>query len=243
MSELNRAAASRDAAKTAFSVLQVQFPVATDRLRTLDFLEAAHGLVTIVGKHHLSCMFGAPFSPSSVAERFGKVFAPVINDMNGNIKKLRNRYEEDCASHAHLEEMILREQVEGGMSPPLSEPVLRVHHHGQRERARHAGPGPDDAAGLFRNVGALPRLAGHAAVQRKSPSTLDRMAAAQSLPVLQVMSRFAPNRSDLFYTLALDHSHRDEQVLRDLRQYHQRMAACVLQLTQFYADHRLEDGL
>ncbi|XP_019768150.1 uncharacterized protein LOC109543069 isoform X2 [Dendroctonus ponderosae] len=195
MSELNRAAASRDAAKTAFSVLQVQFPVATDRLRTLDFLEAAHGLVTIV-------------------ERFGKVFAPVINDMNGNIK-----------------------------SPPLSEPVLRVHHHGQRERARHAGPGPDDAAGLFRNVGALPRLAGHAAVQRKSPSTLDRMAAAQSLPVLQVMSRFAPNRSDLFYTLALDHSHRDEQVLRDLRQYHQRMAACVLQLTQFYADHRLEDGL
>ncbi|KAH1000425.1 hypothetical protein HUJ04_000334 [Dendroctonus ponderosae] len=96
MSELNRAAASRDAAKTAFSVLQVQFPVATDRLRTLDFLEAAHGLVTIV-------------------ERFGKVFAPVINDMNGNIKKLRNRYEEDCASHAHLEEMILREQVEGGM--------------------------------------------------------------------------------------------------------------------------------
>ncbi|ENN72445.1 hypothetical protein D910_09467 [Dendroctonus ponderosae] len=158
-------------------------------------------------------------------------------------KKLRNRYEEDCASHAHLEEMILREQVEGGMVATDALLWLRRALHFLSQFFECIIMDSESERATQDLVPMMQQAYSETLEPYHGWLGTQLMAAAQSLPVLQVMSRFAPNRSDLFYTLALDHSHRDEQVLRDLRQYHQRMAACVLQLTQFYADHRLEDGL
>lgn len=39
--------------KTAFSILTVHFPDPGDKLKTVDFLEASSGVVTIVGKYKL----------------------------------------------------------------------------------------------------------------------------------------------------------------------------------------------
>lgn len=65
--------------------------------------------------------------------------------------------------------------------------------------------------------------------------------AGQSALFPQITAQFAPNRAALLHALALGRSQRDAQVLRELRQYQQRMRACLQRLAQFYAQHRLED--
>lgn len=59
--------------------------------------------------------------------------------------------------------------------------------------------------------------------------------------LFNVLSRFAPSRKALFYTLSLERYNKDKQVLKDMRQYHQKMTACVARLTEFYAKHQLEN--
>lgn len=45
---------SKDTTKTAFSILTVHFPDPGDKLKTVDFLEASTGVVTIVGKYKIA---------------------------------------------------------------------------------------------------------------------------------------------------------------------------------------------
>lgn len=45
----------------------------------------------------------------SISDQFGKVFAPVVYDMNGNIEKLEKIYLQNCEYNKYLEEMILHD--------------------------------------------------------------------------------------------------------------------------------------
>ncbi|XP_070171854.1 putative protein PLEKHA9 isoform X2 [Polyergus mexicanus] len=70
----------------------VQFPeIIDDKINTEEFLEAARDVVRTVDK-------------------FGKLFAPVRYDMQGNIDKLTTRYSMDKKSNSTLQDMILLEK-------------------------------------------------------------------------------------------------------------------------------------
>ncbi|KAJ8931728.1 hypothetical protein NQ314_015326 [Rhamnusium bicolor] len=58
--------------------------------------------------------------------------------------------------------------------------------------------------------------------------------------LFNVLSRFAPNRRHLFYTLALESSNHDSFVIRDMQAFIGKMKDCVRRLRQFYQTHNLE---
>ncbi|XP_064546595.1 glycolipid transfer protein [Drosophila montana] len=64
------------------------FPNASDKIETQTFLNAAKEIVTVI-------------------ETFGKLFTPVISDMNGNINKLTKVYGTDVLKYQYLEDMIV----------------------------------------------------------------------------------------------------------------------------------------
>ncbi|EDV99621.1 glycolipid transfer protein [Drosophila grimshawi] len=74
-------------ARIKFKVLK-GFPDATDKIETQTFLNAAKEIVIVI-------------------ETFGKLFTPVISDMNGNINKLTKVYGTDVLKYQYLEDMIV----------------------------------------------------------------------------------------------------------------------------------------
>ncbi|XP_023034868.1 glycolipid transfer protein [Drosophila willistoni] len=65
------------------------FPASTvDKVETQAFLNAAKEIVTVI-------------------ESFGKLFTPVISDMNGNINKLTKAYGADVIKYQYLEDLIV----------------------------------------------------------------------------------------------------------------------------------------
>ncbi|XP_076251787.1 pleckstrin homology domain-containing family A member 8 isoform X2 [Rhynchophorus ferrugineus] len=196
--------------KTVFSSLPVYFPDASEKLITSEFLEASSGVVVIV-------------------EKFGKVFAPVVSDMNGNITK---KYQQDVNLYEEIETMILREKAEGETF--ATEALIWL------KRALHF------ISTFFQYI--ITDSDSERCTQDLAPFL--KKAYTESLEphhgwlgtqLFNVLSRFVPNRKNLFYILALEKYHKEDRVLYDLRIYHQRMAACVAHLTRFYTTHGLEN--
>ncbi|KAI8035038.1 glycolipid transfer protein [Drosophila gunungcola] len=81
-------AASEGSARIQFKALK-GFPAnTTDKLETQAFLAASKEIVTVI-------------------ETFGKLFTPVINDMNGNINKLTKAYGADVLKYQYLDDLIV----------------------------------------------------------------------------------------------------------------------------------------
>ncbi|KAH8281190.1 hypothetical protein KR018_009240 [Drosophila ironensis] len=81
-------AVAEGAARIQFKTLK-GFPASTeDKLQTQEFLNAAKEIVTVI-------------------ESFGKLFTPVISDMNGNINKLTKAYGADVLKYQYLEDLIV----------------------------------------------------------------------------------------------------------------------------------------
>ncbi|XP_016973517.1 glycolipid transfer protein [Drosophila rhopaloa] len=81
-------AASEGSARVQFKALKGFPPNTTDKLETQAFLAASKEIVTVI-------------------ETFGKLFTPVINDMNGNINKLTKAYGSDVLKYQYLEDLIV----------------------------------------------------------------------------------------------------------------------------------------
>ncbi|EDX16616.1 GD24819 [Drosophila simulans] len=83
-------AASEGSARIQFKALR-GFPAigdTADKLETQAFLAASKEIVTVI-------------------ESFGKLFTPVISDMNGNISKLTKAYGADVVKYQYLEDLIV----------------------------------------------------------------------------------------------------------------------------------------
>ncbi|XP_017050792.1 glycolipid transfer protein [Drosophila ficusphila] len=80
--------ASEGAARIQFKALKGFPEKTTDKLETQAFLAASKEIVTVI-------------------ESFGKLFTPVINDMNGNINKLTKAYGADVLKYQYLEDLIV----------------------------------------------------------------------------------------------------------------------------------------
>nr|XP_023022322.1 glycolipid transfer protein-like [Leptinotarsa decemlineata] len=193
---------------TVFSTLPAHFPNASEKIKTKEFLEASSAAVTVI-------------------ERFGKVFAPVINDMNGNVQKLLSRYEKDIEGNEYLEDMIVREQTEGENVATDALMWLR--------RALHF-------LSLFyqyliedsRNDQASSDLA--PLLKKAYSETLKPFHGWLGSQLFNVLSRFAPRRKNLIFSLGLEKPNRDQDVMRDLETYNSKMMTCIRRLTDFYTE-------
>ncbi|XP_017096464.1 glycolipid transfer protein [Drosophila bipectinata] len=81
-------AATEGSARIQFKTLKGFPPSTDDKLETQAFLNAAKEIVTVI-------------------ESFGKLFTPVISDMNGNINKLTKAYGADVLKYQYLEDLIV----------------------------------------------------------------------------------------------------------------------------------------
>uniref|UniRef100_A0A1B6BZZ4 Glycolipid transfer protein domain-containing protein n=1 Tax=Clastoptera arizonana TaxID=38151 RepID=A0A1B6BZZ4_9HEMI len=80
-----------------FNASQVPFPSPIDgKLDTVQYLDASKSIVSLI-------------------EMFGKAFIAVRYDMNGNIEKLTEVYEQDKEKFKYLQDMIIFEHKEGGI--------------------------------------------------------------------------------------------------------------------------------
>ncbi|XP_050310190.1 glycolipid transfer protein [Anthonomus grandis grandis] len=211
MSVKNGAVPSEDT-KTMFTITPF-FPDPKKKLKTREFLEASEGLVTIIDK-------------------FGKVFAPVVNDMNGNITKLRTKYNEDIEQHEDLEDMILKDKVEGDLVSADALLWLRRALHFMAIFFQFV---IIDAQSQVLSQDLTPF------VKKAYASTLERHHGWLGTQLFNVLSRFAPTRKSLTFTLGLEKNHKDKIVMCDMIRYHVNLDGCVNRLREFFAEHQLEN--
>ncbi|KAJ8985262.1 hypothetical protein NQ317_007047 [Molorchus minor] len=198
---------------TIFSTLPAQFPdVSRDMIRTKQFLDASSAMVTLV-------------------EKFGKVFSPVIYDMNGNIKKITTKYNEDREKYKYLEDMILSERNDGGAIATDALMWLRRALHFLSTFFQYV---IEDTS----NEQCSPDL--RTLIKNAYSETLEQYHGWLGTQLFNVLSRFAPNRRHLIYTLASDQHNQDAAVIKDMKKYNEKMSGCVKKLLQFYKDHDLE---
>ncbi|VEN34588.1 unnamed protein product [Callosobruchus maculatus] len=200
--------------RTVFCTLKGHFPNPSEKIKTFDFLQASVSAVALI-------------------ERFGKIFSPVIYDMGGNISKLTDKYKEDEESNLYLEDMILKEHAEGGL---IAADALLWLRRGL------------NFLSMFFQLVIEDTLADRCAsdlaplLRRAYSETLEPYHGWLGMQLFNVLSRFAPTRRQLFYTLALERNDMDEMVLLRMRSYNNNMKACVRRLADFYREIGLESA-
>ncbi|KAJ8909552.1 hypothetical protein NQ315_010844 [Exocentrus adspersus] len=200
--------------KTIFSTLPAQFPLANDtsKIKTREFLNASLATVFLL-------------------ERIGKLFAPIIYDMNSNLKQLKEKYEGKKKEYEYLEDMILDEKEAGQTTATDALLWLRRALHFVETLFQQI----IDDSNKERSSSDLTAF-----VTSAYSGTLEEYHGWLGKQLFNVLSRFAPNRNRLMYILALDKPDRDAVVIRDMKNYAGRLTSIVRRLTQFYRDNNLE---
>ncbi|XP_072391008.1 glycolipid transfer protein [Diabrotica undecimpunctata] len=195
---------------TVFTVLCV-YQNSSDKIKTKEFLEACSDAVSII-------------------ERFGKAFAPVVLDMQGNIQKLKREHEKDVTSNMYVEDMILRERSEVGLATEALMWLKRGLHFLSTfftlilEDSQLEMPSSD--------FGPL--------LKKAYTATLKSYHGWLGVQLFNILSRFMPNRKQLMFTLALDKDNHEQIVIRDMKVYTQNFSATIQRLNEFYYSNGLE---
>ncbi|CAH2007564.1 unnamed protein product [Acanthoscelides obtectus] len=200
--------------KTAFCVLQVHFPNPSEKIKTFEFLQASFATVSLIN-------------------RFGKIFSPVTYDMGGNISKLTGKYEEDESAHLYLEDMILNEHSEGGM---VAVDALLWLRRGLNFLSMFFQLVIEDTMSERCASDLAPFL------RRAYVETLEPYHGWLGMQLFNVLSRFAPSRRQLFFTLGLDKDDMEDVVLLRMRAFNNNLRGCVRRLEVFYQDTGLESA-
>nr|XP_015838674.1 PREDICTED: glycolipid transfer protein 1 [Tribolium castaneum] len=151
--------------------------------------------------------------------------------MNGNIKKITVKYEEDRENYEFLEDMILKQKNVGQL---LVVDALQWLRRALHFISRFFQSVIDDSDNN-NNTQDLSIF-----VKNAYKETLERYHGWLGSQLFNILSRFTPNRQQLFYQLALEKHHKEDHVLRDMRQFTLRMSSCVQKLVDFYQEHDLE---
>ncbi|KAL3269671.1 hypothetical protein HHI36_008732 [Cryptolaemus montrouzieri] len=203
-----------DDSNTAFTELKELFPNHdTEKIRTLELLEGSRGVVNLI-------------------DRFGKVFAPVIFDMNRNIEKIDSKFKTDEENFTYVEDMILMEkQAESLLVTDAIQWLRRALHFVLRVFQQIL----DNHDNNVLNSADLSIM-----LKRAYAETLENYHGWLGTQLFNVMCRFAPTMHCLFYTLALDKHNKVDYVIRDMRILTVKMEGFVIRLCKFYQDNNLE---
>ncbi|XP_044754936.1 pleckstrin homology domain-containing family A member 8 [Coccinella septempunctata] len=198
---------------TVFTELKETFPLYdTEKLRTVELMEGSQGVVKVI-------------------ERFGKVFAPVVFDMNRNIDKINSKYRTDETNFEFIEDMVLSEKENDGVVVTDALQWLRRALHFVSRLFHHILDNHDNGS-ITSDL--TPML------KRAYSETLEPYHGWLGTQLFNVMSRFAPTIHCLYYTLALDKHNKVEHVIRDMRVLTDKIDGCVEKLRKFYEDNNLE---
>ncbi|KAL6422970.1 hypothetical protein ACFW04_010460 [Cataglyphis niger] len=192
----------------------VQFPeIIDDKINTEEFLEAARDVVRTVDK-------------------FGKLFAPVRYDMQGNIDKLTTRYSMDKKSNSTLQDMILLEKsTEKDLIATDALMWLRRALHmillffEKIVEDHKAGKTTEDLVAFLKEA---------------YKETLEPYHGWMAQQLFNLLSRMTPTRSQLLFALADGQPDKEEVTLYNMELFLINLKKNVLALKKFYNDHNLE---
>ncbi|XP_047368460.1 pleckstrin homology domain-containing family A member 8 isoform X1 [Vespa velutina] len=193
------------------------FPdIVDDKISTENFLHASRGVVVIV-------------------EKFGKLFAPVKHDMEGNIEKLNNKYSIDKEKHKTLQDMILLEKEKGEtiiatdalmwlkrslyMILLFFEKLIEDHN---------AGKATDDLVAFLKEAYKISLEPYHGWMLQQ---------------LFGLLSRTVPSRKQLLQTIVDGKDFTDEIILRDMEIYTKNLRLNIENLQIFYKKYELEKNL
>ncbi|KAH0954860.1 hypothetical protein HN011_010162 [Eciton burchellii] len=197
---------------TAFD--RMHFPEIIDgKISTEEFLQAAREVVWTVDK-------------------FGKLFAPVRYDMQGNIDKLTNRYAMDTRSNSTLQDMVLLEKS-------TERDLIAVDALMWLRRALHlillffekiiedhkAGKATEDLVAFLREA---------------YKETLEPYHGWMAQQLFNLLSRMMPIRSQLLLALANGETEKEEVTLHSMELALINLKKNVLALKTFYSEQNLE---
>ncbi|XP_050452446.1 glycolipid transfer protein [Cataglyphis hispanica] len=192
----------------------VQFPEIIDnKINTEEFLEAARNVVRTVDK-------------------FGKLFAPVRYDMQGNIDKLTTRYSMDKKNNSTLQDMILLEKsTEKDLIATDALMWLRRALHmillffEKIVEDHKTGKTTEDLVAFLKEA---------------YKETLEPYHGWMAQQLFNLLSRMTPTRSQLLFALADGQPDKEEVTLYNMELFLINLKKNVLALKKFYNDHNLE---
>ncbi|KYQ50754.1 Pleckstrin homology domain-containing family A member 8 [Trachymyrmex zeteki] len=194
---------------------KMQFPeIIDDKIDTEKFLQAARDIVRTVDK-------------------FGKLFAPVRHDMQGNIDKLTTRFCMDKTANSTLQDMILLEKLS------TEKDLIAVDALMWLRRALHlillfferivethkTGEATEDLVAFLREA---------------YKETLEPYHGWLAQQLFNLLSRMTPSRSQLLLALADGETGREEITLSNMELSLTNLRKNVIALKTFYNDHNLE---
>ncbi|EGI57776.1 PREDICTED: glycolipid transfer protein isoform X1 [Acromyrmex echinatior] len=193
---------------------KLQFPeIIDDKIDTENFLQAARDVVRTVDK-------------------FGKLFAPVRHDMQGNIDKLTTRYCMDKTANSTLQDMILLEKS-------TEKDLIAIDALMWLRRALHlillfferivethkTGEATEDLVAFLREA---------------YKETLEPYHGWLAQQLFNLLSRMTPSRSQLLLALADGEIGREEITLSNMELFLINLRKNIIALKTFYNDHNLE---
>ncbi|KAI4481283.1 hypothetical protein M0804_009403 [Polistes exclamans] len=199
------------------SINKIHFPdIIDDKISTEKFLDASRGVVEIV-------------------EKFGKLFAPVKHDIEGNVKKLNNKYSIDKERHNTLQDMILLEKEQGEtiiatdalmwlrrclyMILLFFEKIVEDHN---------AGRATDDMVAFLKEAYKLSLEPYHGWMLQQ---------------LFGLLSRTVPARDQLLKIIANEENVKDDIIIKDMEIYLKSLRLNVENLQAFYETHELEENV
>ncbi|XP_012538897.1 glycolipid transfer protein A [Monomorium pharaonis] len=192
----------------------VQFPeIIDDKINTEEFLQAARDVVRTVDK-------------------FGKLFAPVRYDMQGNIDKLTTRYSMNKTVNSTLQDMILLEKsTEKDLIAVDALMWLRRALHMillffERIVEAHKTEEPTEDLVAF--------------LREAYKETLEPYHGWMAQQLFNLLSRMTPSRSQLLLALADGETGKEEVTLSNMELSLVNLRKNVTALKAFYNDHNLE---
>ncbi|KOC66609.1 Pleckstrin homology domain-containing family A member 8 [Habropoda laboriosa] len=195
------------------SEIEVLFPnVIQDEIETAEFLTAARGIVRILDK-------------------FGKVFAAVKHDIEGNIDKLYTKYATDKEDNATLQDIILTENqtetdfiaTESLMWLTRDLHMILLFFEKIVQDAKTGTPTEDLAAFL----------------QMSYKETLEPYDGWMAQLLFNLLSRLAPTRSQLLQALAVKRTDDSVTIINRLEIYSIRLRTNVSAIQSFYKIYNL----
>ncbi|KAL2723430.1 glycolipid transfer protein isoform X2 [Vespula maculifrons] len=193
------------------------FPDIVDgKISTENFLHASRDVVVII-------------------EKFGKLFAPVKHDMDGNIEKLNNKYSLDKEKHKTLQDMILLE-IEEGKTIIATESLIWLRRSlymillffEKIIEDHNTGKATDDLVAFLKEAYKM---------------SLEPYHGWMIQQLFGLLSRMVPTRKQLLQTIADTKDFSEAIILRDMEIFSKNLRLNIENLQIFYEIHELEKYL
>ncbi|CAH0547751.1 unnamed protein product [Brassicogethes aeneus] len=206
---MSDAETSSDENLTAFTEMEYRFVKQNTKIKTHHFIQATKSLVKLL-------------------EKIGKMFAPVVYDLNESVKKLLGKYEQNKVKYKYLEDIIIEENE---VSLQILDAVVWIKRNMQF-LAKFFQCITDDTYNLAHDL--------TVSLKETYTETLEPHHGWLGTQLYNVLCKFAPCRRTFLYVLALDKHDKQNLVLKDMKNFVQELNHTATYLEDFITKNNLE---